>query len=88
VNSREVLVNLESPKSADEPSALADSWIELEGPKVKTEPGTAGTAHFSVHAVANSESQISEATTIIAPASTANGTASVPDQRDGPGKVL
>jgi hypothetical protein len=92
VDSKEVLVNLESPKSAEKPLALGDPWAELEGPKVKTEPGT---AYSSVHAEANSESQISEATTIIAPAPTTNGTASVPDKRalsqstdlNGPEKV-
>jgi hypothetical protein len=78
VDSKEVLVNLESPKSAEKPPALGDPWAELEGPKVKTEPGT---AHSSVHAEANSESQIAEATTLIAPAPTTNGTASVPDKR-------
>jgi hypothetical protein len=71
MSSQNVLVNLESPKSVDKAPALADPWTGF-GPKVKTEPGT---EHSSVHA----ESQISEATTIIAPASTTNSTASVPE---------
>jgi hypothetical protein len=81
VSSQDVLVNLQSPKSAEKPPVVADPWVELEGLKVKTEPDTAGTEHFSAHVEVKSESQASEAVTVIAQSSTPNEVvASAPDK--------
>jgi hypothetical protein len=96
VSSQDVLVNLQSPKSAEKPTVVADPWVELEGLKVKTEPDTAGTDDPSVRVAIKSRSQVSEPATVVAQSSTPNEVvASAPDKRalaestvvDSPGKV-
>jgi hypothetical protein len=67
VSSQDVLVNLQSPKSAEKPPVATDPWVELEGLKVKTEPELAATKHLSPHVEAKSESQVFEAATTIVP---------------------
>jgi hypothetical protein len=64
---QDVLVNLQSPKSAEKPPVATDPWVELEGLKVKTESEPAATEHSSAYVEVKSESQASEAATTIVP---------------------
>jgi hypothetical protein len=91
VSSQDVLVNLQSPKSAEKPPVVADPWVELEGLKVKTEPDTAGTDDPSARVAIKSRSEVSEPATVVAQPPTPNEVvASAPDKStvvDSPGEV-